>query len=259
MQLIRFLRPIDLQERMYATYISLRIGLGLLAFALPLVLVGWGYFVEHIPAQGSMSAYYFAFEPITSELRQFPMRGWFVGTLFAVGCFLYLYKGFSRTENIVLNIAGLSAVAVALFPMRMPEYCKNCGSDTFHFVHGFAAVTLFVCMAYVAWACIDETLVELEESKRNWFRSRYFLLAAAMLLAPIAAVALTFSLGINHWLVLIVEGLGIWTFAAYWLLKSYELSLSKADQKAMKGQRLSVSEAAAEKRSLRKRAARLLD
>ncbi len=258
MPLVGLPRPVDRRERIYASYISLRIGLGLLALARPLVLVGWGYLVEHIAPQGSISAYYFAFAPTTSDLRAFPMRGWFIGTLFAVGCFLYLYKGFTRTENVVLNIAGLSALAVALFPTKMPEYCKNCGSDTFQYVHGIAAVTLFVCMAFVAWACADEALVEFPPARREWFRNRYFGLAAAMIVAPVAAVVLTFSLGVNHWLVLIVEALGIWTFAAYWLLKSYELSLSKADWKSLTGQPISM-DAAAEKPSLRKKLGRILD
>ncbi len=52
------------------------------------------------------------------------MRSWFVGILFVLGIFLYLYKGFSTLENCLLNIAGLSALGVALFPTGW-----NCGDS----------------------------------------------------------------------------------------------------------------------------------
>lgn len=253
------MKPIDLQNHIYSTYFSLRIGLAVLAFAFPLLLVGIGYFMRGIPPQGSMSAYYFAFEPITSEMREFPMRGLFVGILFALGSFLFLYKGFSRTENIALNVAGLSALAVALIHMKAPDYCKNCGSDAFSFLHGVAAVILFVCMAFVTWACTEQTLGQLKKPKQDWFRRCYSILAILMIIAPAAAVALTYVLQLDHWLVLIVEGLGVWTFASYWSLKSYELSISDAERKALMGQMPATDTTSPKEYSLRKRASRLLD
>ena len=256
MQLSRLIKPADLQDRIYATYISLRRGLAVLAFLLPVVLVGWGYCFEHIPIQGSMSNYYFAFVAKTPPLREFPMRVWFVGTLFAIGFFLYLYKGFSRTENIMLNIAGLAAVVVALFHMKLPEDCADCGTNSFSWVHGSAAFILFGCLAFVAWACADDVLVEVkDQSTRDWIRKRYFYCAIAMVLSPVAAVGLTFTLGSDYWLVLIAEWLGVWSFAAYWSLKSYELGLSKADKKAIKGE---MAAAPVEKHWLRKGASRML-
>jgi hypothetical protein len=42
-----------------------------------------------------------------------------------------LYRGFSSTENWTLNIAGLSALIVALFPTKTPAYCTNCASNAY--------------------------------------------------------------------------------------------------------------------------------
>ena len=39
----------------------------------------------------------------------------------------------------------------------------------------------------------------------------------------------------NAYLVLVAEALGVWTFAAFWLLKSHELTLSQPEEKAIKG------------------------
>jgi len=64
----------------------------LLAFVFPplLLLIGWW---NDIPFQSSMSDYYFAFAPPTSELRVFPGRVVFAGILFVLGFFLILYRG----------------------------------------------------------------------------------------------------------------------------------------------------------------------
>jgi hypothetical protein len=111
--------PAELQERIYKTYFWLRGGLCLLAFVFPFLLWRIGSWNE-IPLQNSISDYYFAFAPPNSELRAFPGRVVFVGVLFALGFFLILYRGFSSTENWTLNIAGLSALIVALFPTKTP-------------------------------------------------------------------------------------------------------------------------------------------
>jgi hypothetical protein len=254
------MQPPDLQKHIYATYFSLRMGLAALAFAFPVLLVAIGLRYG-LSMQGSMSAYYFAFEPITSDIRAFPMRGWFVGILFALGCFLYLYKGFSRTENWVLNAAGACALIVALIPMQAPDYCKNCGSDSLSWLHGTFAVLLFLCVGFVAWACTEETLVQLDKPTRDRLRNGYYVLAGLMIVLPLAIVAMTYVLGSHDRRIFWVEFAGIWTFAAYWSLKSYELGLSKADKKAMLGQMPTADAVVppAEKASLRMRAARVFD
>jgi hypothetical protein len=240
------MQPEQLQEHIRLTYFSLRGGLGLLAFLFPVLLVGIGYFVEGIPSKDQLSAYYFAFEP--SSLRQFPLRGLFIGILWAIGCFLILYRGFSNTENRLLNVAGFCALAVAIFPMYAEENCKICGTDALSVFHKPAAFILFICMALVAWACSGETLDELKKTneqkapevvrwweKEDNFRTAYYWIAALMIAAPVMAYIL-YKFNIYDKWTLFVEWVGIWAFSFYWLLKSYELYLSDADKKAMKGE-----------------------
>jgi hypothetical protein len=152
-----------------------------------------------------------------------------------------------------LNIAGISAVAVALIHMTMPDYCKNCGSDAISIWHAVSAFILFGCMAFVAWFCTERTLGDLDKENRDWFRRRYDLIAGLMVVAPIAAVAASYILGLKHWGLLIVEALGVWTFSAYWLLRSYELYFSHAEWSAMVGQAPTRAEASSENDSWRKR------
>ena len=99
-----------LKRHMFMTYFTQRAGMAAIAFIFPFFL----WFVglsQGIELQDSMSAYYHKIVEGVS------MRDWFVGFLCAIGVFLYLYKGFSNAENILLNIAGISAVGVAMVPM----------------------------------------------------------------------------------------------------------------------------------------------
>jgi hypothetical protein len=265
--------PTKLQKHINETYFSLRLGLGMLAFVFPILLVSYGYFIEQIPIQKSMSAYYFAFVLEDSTLRVFPMRGFFVGILWAIGCFLILYRGFSKTENWLLTLAGISAIAVAFFPMETS--CKDCVSVDLSRWHYYFAVLLFIFIALVAWFCNGDTLRELmeeqtrkenelkedlsklqgdpkrkeevakklhdlqHEHKRNHpdrFRLVYYGLGLSMIVVPATAVGMTYFAGIYDWKTFVVEWAGIWVFSAYWLAKSYELSLSKCDEKAAMGE-----------------------
>ena len=56
-----------------------------------------------------------------------------------------------------------------------------------------------------------------------------------MALFPFTAWALTSLTERRAYLVLVLEAIGVWTFAAFWLLKSRELVLSQPEEKAIKG------------------------
>jgi uncharacterized membrane protein len=240
----------ELQEHIIATYFCLRVGLCVLAFLFPVLLLGLGWW-KGIPLQGSMSAYYFAFFPTTSELRVFPERTVFVGILFAIGFFLILYRGFSKAENWALNIAGLSALLVALFPMKAPDYCENCGIVAYPHVHSVAAIVLFVCIAFVSFACSEETLALVSDRERKWYRRIYAFLAFAMIVLPVSAVVMTYFFEIYDKKTLFVEWTGIATFSCYWAIKSYELHSSKAEKKVTEGEMPLVGEGSAGNRIIR--------
>jgi hypothetical protein len=270
-----------------------------LAFVFPLLLVGIGYYFHEIPFQQSLSHYYFAFVPETSDLRVFPMRGFFVGILWAIGIFLILYRGFSTTETWLLNIAGFSAIAVALIPMEVLPYCSHCGADDWSAWHYRFAVALFILIGLVALVCNEDTLKELkkeherqeseiesellklkeEHTNENGFsekglhelkdrhrrlggnfRKVYYVLAAVMILGPLTAWGISYLGGMHGWYKLLaVEWAGIWAFAAYWAVKSYEVSLSKADEKAVMGKMTSTDPTVKLTNELLARGSRLLN
>src|SRR5215208_2521332 len=184
-----------------------------------------------VPLQDSISAYYWASPPGGGDA---PSRNWFVGGLFAVAGFLYLYKGFSTAENIALNIAAILGVGVAIFPMEWK--CEtNCGKYS---PHGFCAVSMFVCLAYVVWFCARDTLRLVPENATPSparYRQMYLIVGGVMLASPLTAFILNSLIGTRSSFVFFIEAAGIWAFALYWWIKSSELKRSAATAKALVG------------------------
>lgn len=213
----------ELQRHMTGTYFSLRIGMGVIAALLPLVLWLGGRFADAEPLRCSMSAYYYS--PA--------MRDAFVGALVAIGAFLYLYRGFSVAENRALNLAGTCAVGIAMIPTD-----PACGVGARSFtVHATVAVLFFLCIAFVCVFRASDTLSLIRDTgTAGRFRHTYRLLGIGMVVSPLIAVALTFVLQPNREqrsLVFFVEAVAVWMFAAYWLTKSAELRATDAERLAL--------------------------
>jgi len=226
--------PEELQKHIVTTYTHLRIGIGVIAFLFPffLVLVG---FCLRINWQHSMSAYYYA--TATAGAAPPPLRPWFVGLLLTLGGFLVLYNGFSKLEDWCLNLAGLFAVGVAIFPMPWPE-----GSGGVINMHYVCAVLLFICVGIVTLFCTKQTL-ELVKNQdlREWFKTLYSIAGSFMLFLPpliwlcnICLYKWLFpQLAERSHLVFWEEAVCIGVFAFYWLIKSYELRDATAELNAL--------------------------
>jgi hypothetical protein len=194
---------------------SMRLILAVLAILFPILVIGAGS-LDGVPLQGSLSAYYWA---TGSDLHL--ARVPFVGLLLAIGAMLGVYRGFMREEDHVLNAAGLFAIGVVWFPMEWPGKSAF-GSQ----VHGWVASLLFVCLAYVMWFRAKDTLKFVwNPAKHRFYWRAYNVLSLCMLMTPIVAAALNHFLG-GSVFVLMAEIVGVWSFAAFWLVKDSELQLT---------------------------------
>jgi hypothetical protein len=229
--------PEQLRNHIYKTYWWLRGGLCGLALAFPFLLLGVGWLYD-VNLQDSMSEYYFAFDPHESPLRVFPVRVVFVGILFALGFSLMLYRGLSKTENWLLNIAGFFALVAALYPMQTPPWCTNCGINKFSYVHEVAGYVVFACLGIVALFCTKATLRKLPVDKRQWyrwFRVGYSVLGGLMIVGPAIAIGMARFLGIYDKRLFVVESILLGLFGLYWALRSFELWISQVEWNALTG------------------------
>ena len=100
------------------TYRYLRGGMvAMLLMLLLSVVLQWWWGTDGTCWLGSISAYYFT-----------PSRTVFVGSLFALGAALVVYKGHSPAEDVLLNFSGFMAFVVATVPTVPDERCSAAGS-----------------------------------------------------------------------------------------------------------------------------------
>jgi hypothetical protein len=230
--------PNRLQQHVFGTYVTLRYGIAVITLLFPGLVFLAGE-LSGVGLQGSVSQYYWA---VTTEPNT--ARSVFVGGLFAVAVFMYLYKGFTHAENIALNSAAVLAALVALVP-------KHEGAWDPGIWHGTFAVSMFVFLTYVVWFRSGDTLSllppevaegsALKRYSRNWYRMRYRVIALVMLVSPVTAAILNETTAVltanrkDNWYIFFIESAGVWGFAWYWFAKSSELKRSLATLKALHG------------------------
>ena len=204
------------------TYRRIRKSIGLLGVLLPIVLLCFSlinFFNTQI--QPSISHYYYT-----------NLRDIFTGTLYAVGLFLFLYKGhtnksFLKNDNLLTNIAGVMATGVALVPTfpaegQVKEY-SVIPWDGGWFHYGFAAV-LFLIFANLAINVFTigqakNTAIPVSALNEN----RIYRVCGYSILVFLIMVPISSELNLFKYSTLVFEALSLFSFGIAWLIKGRAL------------------------------------
>lgn len=214
-----FGRDVTRTSHLERSFIVQRRGMAFLAAIFPIAFLA-SSLLGRTEFQTSISAYYWTLD------RE---RNIFVGVLCAVAVFLLLYKGYNWLEDRVLDVAGVSAAGVAFFPMDKSGDCTLSGVSA----HGVFAVLFFACIFYICIFMSEHTLKEIPELDRQArFRLAYRWCSGIMIVSVALAVLSRFlpreyiqalcEKSAIFWF----EALGVWTFSAFWYIKTRELDPS---------------------------------
>lgn len=215
-------RPNPHHSELVVSFLTLRTAIGVLGIAMPLA-VRWGArLLERIPSNDSISAYYYT-----------GMRDVFVGTLFAIGVFLFCYRDRSRQDNILTNIAGLCAVGIGLLPTepnfhpviraRFPDLdtaaCySNHGPLGFHI---YVVVAFFLIISYLTIFRFTKPGPE-GYTGRKRTRNKIYVACGAVMVASLAAIVVLKGLSSDNpifW----PETVAIVAFGIAWLTKGHTI------------------------------------
>ncbi|WFE31938.1 hypothetical protein [Micromonospora sp. WMMD975] len=191
----------------------LRLGIGSVGLALPVVLVvGHIATTRRLTLLDSLSAYYHS-----------EMRDVFVGAMCAVGVFLISYR-YRRPDDLLGTVAGVLAVAVALFPTATGVRSAPLGeSDRIAgVVHQVAAAGLFALLAVFCLFLFvrpDTAGVPPRRSAVVFYRTCGGLILLAVALA-LASTRLPDPTRHTVKPVLWCEILAVFAFGAAWVAKS---------------------------------------
>lgn len=201
-------------HHLHWTYRQVRIMAGAALIAIPVIIVVTGYW-RHQIILPTLSHYYFG-EAVPGLLRTL-----FTGFLVLVGGLMLGYRGFDDRDNWIHNVAGLLAIAVALFPKGLDDQDIYRDAVRYPFMHGASAVFLFFVAAYaVIYSGGSNLQSRLNESElallRKWrIASVAGMISGAIAYAPYILLRNPDFLPPSG--VLLVEMTGFFGFAFYWL------------------------------------------
>jgi len=198
----------SLKEQPYVSYKTLRKVVGFLGILLPIVVALWGFAIlGQADLLDSISDYY-----------SLQTRDVFVGSLFAIGWFLFAYKGPERKDDIAGDFACLFAIGVALFPTGGGGWASK--------LHFTFALLLFLVLSYFSLRLFTKSGGEMTPQKR--IRNRIYIVCGCLMLACILLIGL-FKWGLLgdsltplkpvFWL----ETFALWAFGASWFVKGETL------------------------------------
>jgi hypothetical protein len=202
--------PSPQEKSLLISEMNLRLLVGYLGIALPIILVVFADFV---------------FQPSISEYYYTPARDVFVGVLCAVGVFLSCYKGYDITDKTLSLVAGLTAILVGLVPAAV-QGATGWEDIRGNFHLAFAALFLG-CLAWLSLFQFTKTdspnNMTDRKVKRNWvYRACGCVMAACLAVIflyklPLTKDLMAFLQGINP--VYSFESIAVIAFGVSWLIK----------------------------------------
>jgi uncharacterized membrane protein len=202
------------------SYLTLRKFIGVIGILLPFALVIIHMLlVGRAVMQGSVSGYYYT-----------DVRGILVGSLCAIGVFLFAYRGYRSWDDILTNAAGVFAIGVALFPTA-PVNPSPRARDV-SYVHFACAGSLLAVLAVIALWQFTQTDPNKERSpqkkKRDVvYRACGIVILLCLVLVPIESLVIGAPIQRFHplfWL----EAVAVVAFGIAWLVKGQAILKDKA-------------------------------
>jgi hypothetical protein len=213
------------EARYVRSYLWMRIGIGVLGVALPLLLVFGDkvVFSGNPFPRGSLSAYYYS-----------GMRDEFVWIMSATGVFLLTYKVAERTlDNLASVLAGACAVLIALFPTGGPsvipltplqDWLGETTVKTVHFAASAGFLASLIVLSFVFG--LREGRRPPRQGNRSPTLWRWFHWACTFFMAlAIVWIIVTLAVGWPDRALLWGEWASAWAFGLSWLAKGAELDM----------------------------------
>lgn len=193
-------------------YKQLRTAIGLLAFFLPYLLILGGILVCQEAPRPSISDYYYSC-----------VRNLFVGMLWAIGVFLFSYRGYVAREYWLSKLASITVIAVALCPTTPED--PSSGEKIVGAIHLLCAAVFFLILAYMSFFLFTRhgRRMTLQKQKRNlvYRICGVVIFLSVLIIGGVKAALLldsTFHAPARY--MLFFETIAILAFAISWMVKA---------------------------------------
>jgi len=204
------MKPDDIYYSQTWSYLALRRAVGWIGILLPLVLF-FGDFLLSGKSQPllNISLYYHT-----------PMRDVFVGSVCAIGLFMFYYRGYDKWDNIAGNLAGLCTLGIAWFPTTRSGHLDFPGKV--HFISAAGFFLLLSCFSLLLF-----TRKRTKPTRRKRIRNRIYIACGIVMLLCLLAIVIFFNFLQEHHpdssFVFWAETTALCAFGISWLTKGGSL------------------------------------
>lgn len=195
------------QTTLVHSYLFLRRAVGILGVALPAVLIIGKYLIQGGPLLDSISDYVYS-----------DMRGVLIGTMAAIGVFLFSYRGYGRVDDLTADVAAVGAIGVALFPTTpftgQPSKAER-AVGLVHIISAsifFAALIVFCLFLFTRSGSVRPT-------GRKRARNVIYVACGVIMLGCLVTIGIVEWLVPVGGLVLWLESAAVMAFGVAWLVK----------------------------------------
>ncbi len=226
-------------NELVSSYLEVRKSIGLIGISLPVFLILFSLFAERSGPKASISAYFYS-----------GGREILVGSLFAIGVFLFAYKGFDMdtrkpTDKLVARLAAIGAVGIAFAPMDWAKsgaeiqpictwlQCSLPGVSKY--LHGAFAVLFFGSLATFCLVNFQRSAQGATPDAEKQFRNTLFRYLGYIIVICTAAFVAGSVLDIGGAFIFWAETIAVVAFGLSWIIKGEAIEGSIVRLMAMRG------------------------
>ena len=194
------------------SYLELRASTGTIGILLPFVVSIGKILLQSPGILSSVSSYYYSV-----------MGNVFVGSLCAIGVFLWSYRGYEIQDAVAGHLAAIFAIGVALFPTT-PDTGATADQMMIGTLHLIFAAGFFLTLAYFALVLFPKTNPAVSPTPMKLVRNNVYYVCGTLILLSIMLIgvlrfvppdASIWQVQPIFWL----ESLAIVAFGASWFVK----------------------------------------
>jgi hypothetical protein len=167
----------EIDNTLVISYLDLRKSIGVIGIMLPFVVSIGKILLEGPGILGSISSYYYSV-----------MGNVFVGSMCAIGVFLWSYKGYDLRDAIAGTIAAVCAIGIALLPTA-PDAGATTEQIKIGNIHLAFAAVFFLTLAYFALVLFRETKPGVPPTRMKLVRNKVYTVCGYTILAAVGFIA----------------------------------------------------------------------
>ncbi|KGL63118.1 hypothetical protein [Polaribacter sp. Hel1_85] len=210
------------------SYKLLRKLIGTIGVFLPIILVaGMIYFDNKNIVQDSISDYYGT-----------PMRDVFVGFLFALGFFLFSYKGFKDKEKGFFYNDQTYAVAGGIFALGVALFPTTSENGIIRGIHLTSALLLFTVFTIFCMVIFRRGVAFSAQTSMKKVRNKFYFWCGIFIILFVVAAGLSFVFMNEETrrstdIIFYCETFALWVFGFSWLIKGEAALTDKQKNKTL--------------------------